>query len=60
MGIYSLPESIRQFKPKGTMVKNISGHYYVCSYLAVFGVKKRNNEEGNQAWTIHFILETFK
>ena len=32
MGAYSVPESIRQLKPKGTMVKNISGHYYVYEY----------------------------
>lgn len=32
MGSYSVPESIRQMKPKGTMVKNISGHYYVYEY----------------------------
>ena len=32
MGKYSVPESIRQQKPKGTMVKNISGHYYVYEY----------------------------
>ena len=32
MGAYSVPESIRKLKPKGTMVKNISGHYYVYEY----------------------------
>lgn len=32
MGKYSVPESIRLLKPKGTMVKNISGHYYVYEY----------------------------
>ena len=32
MGKYSVPESIRSLKPKGTMVKNISGHYYVYEY----------------------------
>lgn len=32
MGNYSVPETIRQLKPKGTMVKNISGHYYVYEY----------------------------
>ena len=31
MGAYSVPESIRRLKPKGTMVKNISGHYYEYS-----------------------------
>ena len=32
MGNYSVPESIRQFKPKGTMVKRISDYYYVYEY----------------------------
>lgn len=32
MGAYSVPESIRKHKPKGTMVKNISGYYYVYEY----------------------------
>lgn len=32
MGNYSVPEAIRRLKPKGTMVKNISGHYYVYEY----------------------------
>ena len=32
MGDYSVPESIRKFKPKGTMVKAISGNYYVYEY----------------------------
>jgi len=32
MGDYSVPESIRKLKPKGTMVKNISGYYYVYEY----------------------------
>ena len=32
MGQYSVPEFIRKHKPKGTMVKLISGHYYVYKY----------------------------
>lgn len=32
MGSYSVPEEIRRLKPKGTMVKNISGHYYVYKF----------------------------
>ena len=32
MSSYSVPEEIRAFKPKGTMVKAISGHYYVYQY----------------------------
>ena len=37
MGNYSVPESIRKYKPKGTMVKAISGHYYVYEYTMVKG-----------------------
>ena len=32
MGNYSVPESIRRHKPKGTMVKRISDYYYVYEY----------------------------
>lgn len=32
MGKYSVPEEIRKLKPKGTMVKNIKGLYYVYNY----------------------------
>ena len=32
MSEYSVPESIRKFKPKGTMVKRISNNYYVYEY----------------------------
>ena len=32
MGNYSVPESIRRHKPKGTMVKRISNYYYVYEY----------------------------
>lgn len=32
MGKYSVPDEIRKYKPKGTMVKNISGYYYVYEY----------------------------
>ncbi len=35
MGNYSVPESIRKMKPAGTMVKNISGYYYVYEYKTV-------------------------
>ena len=37
MGNYSVPESIRKFKPKGTMVKAISGKYYVYEYSCYYG-----------------------
>ena len=47
MGKYSVPESIRQMKPKGTMVKCISGHYYVYEYSTVTGADgKRHTEMG--------------
>ena len=32
MGAYSVPEEIRKLKPKGTIVKVISGNYYVYSH----------------------------
>ena len=32
MGNYSVPESIRRLKPKGTMVKRISNNYYVYEF----------------------------
>lgn len=32
MSEYSVPESIRKFKPKGTMVKRISNNYYVYEW----------------------------
>lgn len=32
MGGYAVPAEIRAMKPKGTMVKNISGHYYVYEF----------------------------
>lgn len=32
MGKYSVPESIRKHKPKGTMVKALSKGYYVYNY----------------------------
>ena len=47
MGKYSVPDSIRQMKPKGTMVKCISGHYYVYEYSTVTGADgKRHTEMG--------------
>ena len=43
MGNYSVPEAIRKCKPSGTMVKRISGHYYVYEYLA-------NQMDGYEDW----------
>ena len=44
MGKYSVPESIRKFKPKGTMVKVINGsNYYVYEYKSIVdenGIRK--------------------
>ena len=49
MGNYSVPESIRKYKPKGTMVKVISGHYYVYEYTMVKGSDgKRHTKMGSQ------------
>lgn len=48
MGNYSVPESIRKLKPKGTMVKRIKNGYYVYNYtskqLPVF------DADGNKRW----------
>lgn len=47
MGNYSVPESIRKYKPKGTMVKRISDHYYVYEYSSVAGPDgKRHTKMG--------------
>ena len=53
MGNYSVPESIRKYKPKGTMVKVISGHYYVYEYTMVKGSDgKRHTKMGKSLGTI--------
>lgn len=48
MGKYSVPENIRKLKPPKTMVKNISGKFYVyeysCSQHPVF------NKDGTKRW----------
>ena len=42
MGAYSVPERVRATRPRGTMVKAISGHYYVYEYRsAVEGGRRR-------------------
>jgi len=47
MGKYSVPGYILQLKPKGTMVKCISGHYYVYEYSTVTGADgKRHTKMG--------------
>ena len=40
MGDYSVPESIRACRPKGTVVKKIAGHFYVYEY------SKEKTEDG--------------
>lgn len=48
MGTYSVPESIRKQKPKGTMVKNINGYFYVYEYKSIKGNDgKRKTQMGN-------------
>ncbi|HBQ65034.1 MAG TPA: hypothetical protein DD727_09000, partial [Clostridiales bacterium] len=48
MGNYSVPELIRKQKPKGTMVKNISGYFYVYEYKSIKGDDgKRRTQMGN-------------
>ena len=32
MGNYAVPESIRAYRPKGTIIKKIAGHFYVYEY----------------------------
>ena len=51
MGKYSVPAEIRAYKPKGTMVKNIDGRFYVyeCKYSKIWvededGNKKRKSK----------------
>ena len=47
MGNYSVPENIRKFKPKGTMVKRISEKFYVYEYKTVKGEDgKRHTKMG--------------
>lgn len=53
MGKYSVPEFIRKFKPKGTMVKAIADHYYVYEYSTVKGPDgKRRTKMGKSLGTI--------
>ena len=53
MGKYSVPDSIRQYKPKGTMVKNISGYYYVYEYSCFTGEDgKRHTKMGKAIGSI--------
>lgn len=48
MGKYSVPESIRKLKPKGTMVKVINGKYYVYEFSSYTGDDgKRHTKMGN-------------
>ncbi|MDW7657627.1 MAG: transposase [Bacillota bacterium] len=48
MGKYSVPDFIRKQKPKGTMVKNISGYFYVYEYKSIKGHDgKRKTQMGN-------------
>ena len=47
MGNYSVPELVRKLKPKGTMVKSISGYYYVYEYKSIKGDNgKRKTQMG--------------
>lgn len=54
MGKYSVPESIRKYKPKGTMVKCISGYYYVYEYSSIKG------EDGKRHTKMGKILGSIK
>ena len=46
MGAYSVPEHIRATRPRGTMVKAISGHYYVYEYRSVTEGGRRRTRMG--------------
>lgn len=47
MGDYSVPEEIRKLKPKGTIVKRISGGYYVYEHTNIRGADgKRHSKTG--------------
>ena len=48
MGKYSVPDYIRELKPKGTMVKCISGHYYVYQYLLFVAPYEGKNGHNRQ------------
>ena len=53
MGNFSVLESIRKYKTKGTMVRMISGHYYVYEYSTVRdGNDKRHTKMGKSIGTI--------
>ena len=53
MGKYSVPDFIRELKPKGTMVKCISGHYYVYQYsMSTDASGKRHTKMGKVIGTI--------
>ena len=49
MGKCSAPESIRQMKPKGIMVKCNSGRYFVCEYSTVTGADGNRRAEMGKA-----------
>ena len=52
MGIYAVPEEIRKFKPKGTMVKAIHGKYYVYEYSCIKVNDKWKTKTGKMIGTI--------
>lgn len=54
MGKYSVPEEIRKLKPKGTMVKKISGHYYVYEF------SNYTDEEGKRHTKMGKIIGSIK
>ena len=54
MGNYSVPDPIRKMKPPGTMVKNISGYYYVYEY------KTATDENGKRKTVMGKSIGTIK
>ena len=56
MGDYSVPEHIRAMEPKGTMVKAISGNYYVYEHRSATKDGKRRTEMGRCIGLVTTIL----
>lgn len=53
MGNYAVPKTISECKPKGTLVKKISGHYYVYEYSKEKGADgKWRNKSGKMVGSI--------
>lgn len=54
MGNYSVPESIRRHKPKGTMVKKLNNGYYVYNYSSK--QVPVTDDAGNRRWKTKTVM----